>query len=59
MKAVSLPTVEVHISDIRARESFRSVSVTEAACFAQIAGEGLNGYLRAIDLLREKLDLLK
>ena len=59
LKAVSLPTVEVHISDIRARESFRSVSVTEAACFAQIAGEGLNGYLRAIDLLREKLDLLK
>ncbi|WP_026508915.1 type II 3-dehydroquinate dehydratase [Butyrivibrio sp. MC2013] len=42
--------VEVHISDIDARESFRSVSVTAPACDEQIKGHGLEGYLEAMDL---------
>ena len=41
--------VEVHISDITARESFRAVSVTKPACDHQIYGHGLQGYIEAID----------
>jgi 3-dehydroquinate dehydratase-2 len=41
--------VEIHISDINARESFRANSVTAPACDLQIAGRGLKGYLDAID----------
>ena len=54
-KAVSLPMVEVHISDVNAREEFRRVSYIRAACMATISGHGTNGYLEAIDLLREAL----
>lgn len=45
----TIPKVEIHISDITAREEFRRVSVTAAACDKQIYGQGLNGYLLAID----------
>ncbi|MBE7055917.1 MAG: type II 3-dehydroquinate dehydratase [Ruminococcaceae bacterium] len=55
LKAVGIPTVEVHISDIHSRESFRSVSVTAAACIAQISGHGFEGYCEAIDVLESKL----
>lgn len=51
VKAVSLPTVEVHISDVNAREEFRRISYIRAACVATIAGHGTDGYLEAIDLL--------
>ena len=51
VKAVSLPTVEVHISDVMAREEFRRISYIRAACIATISGHGTNGYLEAIDLL--------
>lgn len=51
VKAVSVPTVEVHISDVDAREDFRRVSYIRAACIATIAGHGTDGYLEAIDLL--------
>ena len=51
LKAVSLPAVEVHISDPDSRESFRQVSYIRAACIATIAGHGTDGYLEAIDLL--------
>ena len=51
IKAVKVPTVEVHISDIHSRESFRSVSVTAPACIAQISGHGFEGYIEAIELL--------
>ena len=54
VKAVSIPTVEVHISDVNAREEFRRVSYIRAACIATIAGHGTNGYLEAIDLLIER-----
>lgn len=52
-KAVGIPMVEVHISDVSAREDFRQVSYIRAACIATIAGHGVDGYLEAMDLLRE------
>lgn len=54
VKAVSIPTVEVHISDVDARDEFRRVSYIRAACVAMISGRGLQGYLDAIDLLAER-----
>ena len=51
LKAVRLPAVEVHISDINAREPFRAVSVTAPACVRVITGHGLAGYLEAMDYL--------
>ena len=54
LKAVALPAVEVHISDVDAREEFRQVSYVRLACFATISGHGLDGYLEAMDLLREQ-----
>lgn len=47
----SIPKIEVHISDITAREEWRKVSVTAPACDRQIYGRGLQGYLDAIDEL--------
>ncbi len=49
LKSVFVPKVEIHISDITAREAFRRISVTAAACDKQIYGQGLDGYLQAID----------
>lgn len=46
--------VEVHISNINEREEFRKISVTAPVCDKQIFGEGLNGYLHAIDFLLGK-----
>ena len=54
LRAVGLPAVEVHVSDIASRESFRHISYTKEACLAQIAGRGLKGYLDAVDLLIER-----
>ena len=51
VKAVGIPTVEVHISDVASREDFRQVSYIRLACIATIVGHGLNGYLEAMDLL--------
>ena len=51
LKAVSIPAVEVHISDLSAREDFRQVSYVRAACAATIAGHGTQGYLEAMELL--------
>ncbi len=51
IKAINIPTVEVHISDIDEREQFRKISVTAAACVAQIKGLGFEGYIKAIDVL--------
>lgn len=55
LKAVSLPAVEVHISDVDAREPFRQVSYAGMACFARVTGEGLAGYRHALELLRNRL----
>ena len=51
LKAVGIPTVEVHISDVSKREEFRQISFVRTACIATIAGHGTDGYLEAIDLL--------
>ncbi len=45
----TMPKIEIHISDITAREEWRRVSVTASACDKQIYGRGLKGYLDAID----------
>lgn len=50
----TIPKVEVHISDIKAREAFRHESVTEPVCSASIVGHGLEGYLEAIDIILSK-----
>ena len=55
LKAVSIPTVEVHISAVETREDFRQVSYARLACFATITGEGLAGYRHALELIKEKL----
>ena len=50
-----LPAVEVHISDVYAREPFRHHSFLKSLCLAQINGEGLEGYAKAIRILAERL----
>ncbi len=50
-KAVSIPMVEVHISDVFAREDFRQISYIRVACKKTITGHGLQGYIEAIDFL--------
>lgn len=53
VKAVNIPTVEVHISKVEEREDFRQISYIRQACVATITGHGTDGYLEAIDLLTE------
>ena len=53
VKGVSIPTVEVHISDPDTREEFRHISYIRFACVATIKGHGLPGYLEALHLLYE------
>ena len=53
VKAVGIPTVEIHISDVSKREDFRQVSFVRAACVRTIVGHGTDGYLEAIDFLKE------
>ena len=54
LKAVSIPTVEVHISAVDQREDFRQVSYVRRAAIATITGKGFAGYLEAMDLLKER-----
>ena len=54
LASITVPKVEIHISDITKREDFRKVSVTKAACDKQIYGHGLEGYLMAIDYILGK-----
>lgn len=51
LKAVKLPTVEIHISDVSSREDFRQISYVRQACIATVSGMGTDGYLVAIDKL--------
>ena len=55
LKAVSLPAVEVHISDVDSRESFRQISYAGMACCKTIKGHGLEGYREAILYLHQLL----
>ena len=54
LKAVGIPAVEVHISDVDKREDFRQISFTSLYCFKKISGEGFYGYVHALDELIEK-----
>lgn len=54
LKAVSIPTVEVHISDVSSREAFRQISYPGMACEKTIMGQGLDGYRQAIQYLVQK-----
>lgn len=54
LKAVSIPTVEVHISAVDQREDFRQVSYVRRAAIATITGKGFAGYLEAMDQLKER-----
>lgn len=56
LKAVSLPTVEVHLSDINARDEFRKWSYVSLYAEKVICGKGFLGYAEAIDYLKEKLN---
>jgi 3-dehydroquinate dehydratase-2 len=53
LKAVSIPAVEVHISDVDAREPFRQISYAGLACIKTIKGHGIGGYREAILYLKE------
>ncbi len=51
LKAVSIPTVEVHISDVSKREDFRQISYIRPVCKKTISGHGIKGYLEAMEFL--------
>ncbi len=51
LASITVPKVEIHISDITKREEFRKTSVTKDACEHQIYGQGLDGYLMAVDYI--------
>ena len=55
LKAVSIPAVEVHISDVRKREDFRQISYAGMACIKSFIGFGLEGYRQAIFFLADYL----
>lgn len=55
LKGVSIPCVEVHISDVKAREDFRQISYAGKACEKTIMGKGIAGYVEAIAYLVDKL----
>ena len=55
LKAVSLPAVEVHLSDVRSREDFRQISYAGMACIKTYMGLGFEGYRQAILFLKEHL----
>lgn len=54
VKAVGIPTVEVHISKVSEREAFRQISYIRAACVGTVMGKGFQGYLEAMDLLIDR-----
>lgn len=53
LKAVGLPAVEVHISDLDNREDYRQISYAGLACVKTIKGQGLDGYRQAVEYLKE------
>jgi 3-dehydroquinate dehydratase-2 len=55
LEIAALPTVEVHLSDVDAREEFRRVSVIRDLCFATVKGQGPDGYREALTRLKEEL----
>ncbi len=57
VKAVGIPTVEVHISDPDSREDFRKISYVRQACVHTVKGHGLKGYIEAMDYLKENYEV--
>ena len=55
VKSVCIPTVEIHISKVERRESFRQVSYIRQACIGTVTGKGFDGYLEGIDILMDHL----
>lgn len=51
VKAVGIPTVEVHMSDVKSRDDFRQVSYIRQACIATFMGKGFGSYIEALELL--------
>jgi 3-dehydroquinate dehydratase-2 len=54
LKAVRIPAVEVHISDVDSREEFRQISYAGRACIKTIKGHGIEGYREAIKFLKNR-----
>lgn len=55
LKAVGIPAAEIHISDVSKREDFRQISYAGMACRWHFIGEGLDGYLHAMRVMKEEL----
>lgn len=55
VKAVGIPTVEVHISDVDARDEFRKISYIRAACIGTVSGQGFLGYAKAIETILKEI----
>ncbi|HLR14405.1 MAG TPA: type II 3-dehydroquinate dehydratase [Bacillota bacterium] len=58
IQAIDTPVVEVHLSNVHKRESFRHISYTAPACIGQIIGLGKQGYLLAVQALHDRLNNL-
>jgi 3-dehydroquinate dehydratase II len=56
LEITKLPSVEVHLSDVHAREEWRQLSVIRELCFATVAGKGPDGYREALERVREQLE---
>ena len=56
LEIAALPTVEVHLSDVDAREEWRRLSVVRELCFATVSGQGVDGYRTALQRVKEELD---
>lgn len=56
LKAVAIPAVEIHISDVASREDFRQISYAGRACVHTIMGQGLDGYRQAMVYLKKYLE---
>ena len=56
ISAISIPTIEVHLSDIKSREKFRQTSVIEDVCLERISGLGKTGYLEAVYALEKYIN---
>ncbi len=56
LKAVGLPAAEVHITDVTRREPFRQISYAGMACQGHFIGQGLQGYVNAVDFLKKQIE---
>lgn len=54
LKAVNIPSVEVHISNIEEREEFRKKSYISEVCFERVIGKGIDGYKKALQIFKER-----